>query len=171
MSDKIPRPTKNDDRDAWRAYWQVQSMPWRTEPEVNEERQAYLAERRAVEPDIEQGIYPFTDVKLDRADVEWLLATHESDGMQGPVDWSDQRQQTRAGLDLRGAVLANIESTGKRKADRSVPLDLSDLPLAGLRAGAPFDPACKVSPRNRSSGVLFVFWLLATLVSPRSPHP
>jgi hypothetical protein len=111
MSDEIQRPT-TDDRDAWKAYWTVQGMPWRTEPEIDAERRAYLAERRAVEPDIEQGIYPFKGVKLDRADVEWLLATHESDSMQGPVDWSDSRQRTRPGLDLRGADLANIDDAG-----------------------------------------------------------
>ena len=32
------RPAIND-RDAWRAYWQTQGMPWRTEPEIDEERQ------------------------------------------------------------------------------------------------------------------------------------
>ncbi len=49
---------------------------WRTEPEIDTERQRYLAERRAIAPDIEQGIYPFRGIKLSRADVEWLLATH-----------------------------------------------------------------------------------------------
>ena len=56
-------------------------------------------------PDIEKGSYPFKDVKLNRADVEWLLATHESEGLRGPVDWSDERQRIRQGLDLRGADL------------------------------------------------------------------
>src|SRR5260221_8252627 len=76
MSDEPQRPTI-DDRDAWKAYWQAQGMLWRTEPEIEEERQAYLTERRVVEPDIERGTYPFRDenggIKLTRADVEWLL--------------------------------------------------------------------------------------------------
>ncbi len=30
MSDEPQGPT-TDDRDAWKAYWQAQGMPWRTE--------------------------------------------------------------------------------------------------------------------------------------------
>src|SRR5690242_1330038 len=104
MSDELPRPT-SDDREAWKAYWAAREMAWRTEPEVDEERQRYLAERRATEADIGRGIYPFKGIKLMRADVEWLLATHESGGMIGPVDWADERQRGRDGLDLRGAWL------------------------------------------------------------------
>jgi uncharacterized protein YjbI with pentapeptide repeats len=106
---------------SWSDFWKAQGMPWRTEPEIDEERQGYLAERRAIQPDIEKGIYPFKDIKLDRADIEWLLAAHESGGARGPVDWSDERQRTRDGLDLRGADL--------RRAD------LRALPLARLRGG------------------------------------
>src|SRR2546426_12315345 len=112
------RPT-NDDKEAWKAYWKEQDQPWRTEPEIDTERQKYLAERRSITPDIEQGIYPFKDVKLSRADVEWLLATHENG--RGPVDWSDEHQRKREGLDLRGADLSYI--------------DLSNLPLARLCGG------------------------------------
>jgi uncharacterized protein YjbI with pentapeptide repeats len=54
---------------------------------------------------------------LTRADIEWLLVTH--DGGRGPVDWSDESQRGREGLDLRGAVLEGV--------------DLSELPLARLR--------------------------------------
>jgi hypothetical protein len=97
---------------SWPDYWKAQGMPWRTEPEIDEERQRYLAERRAIQPDIRQGVYPFKDVKLDRAEVEWLLATHESGGMRGPVDWSDKKQRHRAGLDLRGADLRGATLRG-----------------------------------------------------------
>ena len=38
--------------------------------------------------------------------MEWLLATHENG--QGPVDWSDEQQRDRKGLDLRGANLFRI---------------------------------------------------------------
>jgi hypothetical protein len=124
MSEQSQRPT-TEDRDAWRAYWQAQGMPWRTEPEIGEERRAYLAERRAVTPDIERGIYPFHDenggIHLTRADVEWLLATHESGGLRGPVDWSDAKQRKRDGLDLRGADLRHAHLTA--------------LPLSRLRGG------------------------------------
>jgi uncharacterized protein YjbI with pentapeptide repeats len=119
MSEQPQRPT-TEDPNVWHAYWQAQGMPWRTEPAIDEERQRYLAERRALQPDIQRGIYPFKDIKLDRADVEWLLATHESGGMRGPVDWSTPKQRGREGLDLRGVDL--------READ------LSRLPLACLRA-------------------------------------
>jgi uncharacterized protein YjbI with pentapeptide repeats len=110
---------------SWNDYWTKQhNLPWRTEPEINEDRQQLLAERRSIMPDSEQGIYPFKDFKLDRADVEWLLATHESGGMRGPVDWSDPKQRGREGLDVRGADL--------REAN------LVRLPLACLRAGLRF---------------------------------
>ncbi len=116
QANTLQRPA-NDDKEAWKAYWEKQSQPWRTEPEIDAERQKYLAERRSIEPDILQGIYPFKDIRLSRADVEWLLATHE-DG-RGPVDWSDESQRKREGLDLRGANLREI--------------DLQNLPLARLR--------------------------------------
>src|ERR1700682_2576422 len=90
----LQRPTTNDP-DTWRTYWETQGWPWRTEQEIDAERQKYLAERRAIVPDIEKGIYPFKDIKLSRADVEWLLATHENG--RGPVDWSAEFQGTRRG--------------------------------------------------------------------------
>src|SRR5690242_9114334 len=80
----------------WRQHWQSQGQPWRTEPEIDEQRQEELAQRRSIVPNIEQGIYPFRGVKLTRADVEWLLATHENG--RGPVDWSDESQRKRKGL-------------------------------------------------------------------------
>jgi uncharacterized protein YjbI with pentapeptide repeats len=125
--DREPTPERPapDGSDSWPAYWQAQGMPWRTEPEIDAERQRYLAERRAVKPNIERGIYPFRDengsIKLTRADVEWLLATHESGGMRGPVDWGDEKQRWREGPDLRGADLRAI--------------DLNHLPLTCLRGG------------------------------------
>src|SRR3989442_2574310 len=72
----LQRPS-NDDQKAWREYWVNQGQPWRIEPEIDEKRQTYLEERRAILPDIEQDIYPFRDIQLSRADVEWLLTTHE----------------------------------------------------------------------------------------------
>src|SRR5262245_45987059 len=93
-STPVPR-----DREAWR----VQGPPWRSEPEIDAERQRLLAERRAVPPDIKGGVYPFagSDLALTRADIEWLLATHDRE--HGPVDWDDVAQRGRDGLDLRGA--------------------------------------------------------------------
>ena len=120
MSEEPPRPV-SDDRDAWNTYWATQGMPWRAEPEIEEKRQRYLTERRAIRHDFERGIYPFGGVQLARADVEWLLATHESGGIRGPVDVSDVVQQMRDGLDMRGADLRGQ--------------DLSGLPLARMRGG------------------------------------
>jgi hypothetical protein len=34
----------NDDKEARKVYWKTQGQPWRTEPEINAERQKYLAE-------------------------------------------------------------------------------------------------------------------------------
>jgi uncharacterized protein YjbI with pentapeptide repeats len=115
---KLIRPT-NDNKEAWIAYWKQQGQPWRTEPEIDEKRQKYLEERRGIVPDTKQGIYPFKAIKLCRADVEWLLATHES-GV-GPINWSDESQRERMGLDLRGADLRKV--------------DLHALPLACIQGG------------------------------------
>ncbi len=115
----IPQRPTTDDKEVWKAYWKAQGQHWRTEPEIDEERQKFLTERRAIVPDIEQGIYPFREIDLSRADVEWLLATHENG--HGPINWNDESQQERQGLDLRGSIL-----------DRT---NLSNLPLAKLQAG------------------------------------
>ena len=114
----VPRPAAAD-RNAWHAYWQAQGQPWRTEPEIDQKRQAELAKRQAVVPDIEKGIYPFQEVKLSRADVEWLLATH--DNVQGPVNSREDELSRRKGLDLRGTDLRM--------------LDLRNLPLARVYGG------------------------------------
>lgn len=125
MAEDVARPTSENDRAGWNAYWTAQGMPWRTEPEVGQERQAYLIERRNVTPDISKGTYPFRDeaggVKLTRADVEWLLATHESGGIVGPIVAGDLAHRWREGLDLRGCDL-NREQ-------------LINLPLSRLRGG------------------------------------
>lgn len=106
MSDERPQRPHDDNRDAWKAYWTTQGMPWRTEPEVDAERQAFLAERLAIKADTEAGTYPFKDIMLVRADVEWLLAT------PGARDWYGANQESgneerwrRDGMDLRGADL------------------------------------------------------------------
>src|SRR5215472_11192057 len=75
----------------WKEFWATQGLEWRTEPEIDAERQGELAARRSITPDIAQGIYSFKDMKLSRADIEWLLATHENGG--GPVDYHDQSQR------------------------------------------------------------------------------
>jgi uncharacterized protein YjbI with pentapeptide repeats len=113
------QPPTTNDPDVWKTYWEAQGQPWRTEPEIDAARQKYLAERRTIVPNIEQGIYPFKGEKLSRADVEWLLVTH--DNSQGPVDWSGDQQVRRMGLDFRGMDL--------RKQD------LRNLPLTRIFGG------------------------------------
>jgi uncharacterized protein YjbI with pentapeptide repeats len=53
-----------------------------------------------------------------------LLATHEHG--RGPIDWSDEQQHEREGLDLRGADLKQV--------------DLRNLPLACMRGGLTWFP-------------------------------
>jgi uncharacterized protein YjbI with pentapeptide repeats len=96
------RPT-NSSQQSWGSYWQAVGQPWRIKPEIDVDRQALLTQRLSIQPDLEEGIYPFKDFKLGRADIEWLLANHENG--RGPVDWRDQEQRNRLGLDLRGANL------------------------------------------------------------------
>src|SRR5262249_53785871 len=112
------RPADGD-RAGWRAYWQTRQQPWRTEPELDEERQGRLARRQELVPNIRDGIYPFGGMTLGRAEVEWLLAAHEHG--RGPVDWNDEAQRAREGLDLRGADLRGV--------------DLRGLPLARMLGG------------------------------------
>jgi uncharacterized protein YjbI with pentapeptide repeats len=90
---------------AWDTFWAEHGQPWRTEPEIGADRQAMLAARRGIVPDAARSAFPFKGVRLDRADVEWLLATHESG--RGPVDPNDGSQRDRVGLDLRGADLSH----------------------------------------------------------------
>ncbi|MEO7002929.1 MAG: pentapeptide repeat-containing protein, partial [Ktedonobacterales bacterium] len=114
----VERPATMD-HTSWVAYWKRLGQIWRTEPEIDAERQRILTERRRTQPNIARGAYPFAGVQLARADVEWLLATHDNGA--GPVQWEDERQRGREGLDLRGALLANA--------------DLRRLPLARLIGG------------------------------------
>jgi hypothetical protein len=108
----------SDNRNEWSDYWKTQAQYWRTEPEIDTERQMYLMKRYLSSDDSKQGIYPFKDVILDRADVEWLLKMHEN--KYGPLDHFMIGLPAR-GLDLRGANLRYV--------------DLSRLPLTQVRCG------------------------------------
>ena len=109
-----------DECDIWRDYWRAHNQPWRTEQEIENQRQVELHNWRSTLPSIGQSRYPFRGVKLNRADVEWLLASHESG--QGPIEWTpDVQYKAHLGLDVRGADL--------RKAR------LAGLPLASMRGG------------------------------------
>src|ERR1700730_16885696 len=97
----------------------VSGMLWRTEAPIDGERQAYLSGRRAIIAHTDSGVYSFKDVELSRADVEWLLETHE-DRLE-PVGRGGERQGACVGLDLRGALLQQA--------------NLSNLPLARMQGG------------------------------------
>jgi uncharacterized protein YjbI with pentapeptide repeats len=139
-------PPTTDERGAWRAWWRTQGQNWRLEPEISPVRQALLAERRTTVPEVRTSTYPFAGMSLTRADVEWLLATHENG--RGPVMWDDPTQRERIGLDLRGADLqgANLRglplarllgglagATGEQIAAAAVCLERSDLREAQLQ--------------------------------------
>ncbi len=118
------RPALGDFR-SWPDHWQAQGMTWRTEREIDADRQRYLAERRVVQPDIERGIYPFRDengsITVTRADVEWLIATFQSaETVKTAIELS-ATGTGRVRLDLRGASLEGVHLEG--------------LPLTGLQAG------------------------------------
>jgi hypothetical protein len=104
-----------DDDRAWLAYWEAQHQPWRTEPEIDVGRQQYLEEHLTVK-EREWERYPFKDIVLDRADVEWLLANY-ADGRRF-AEQSYQLLHKRSGLDLRGVDLRKV--------------DLHGLPLQGV---------------------------------------
>ncbi|GAC1391945.1 MAG: hypothetical protein NVS4B11_33480 [Ktedonobacteraceae bacterium] len=105
----LTRPTIAS-RDEWATYWKAMNQLWRTESEIDLERQAYLMQRMAIKVDLDEGVYQFRGVKLNRADVEWLLAQHENG--RGPVDVRDLAQLDRVGIDLRGADLRGANLRG-----------------------------------------------------------
>src|SRR5258708_34295144 len=106
MSDAPRHPTRNDGRKDWKAHWTAQELPWRTEPEIDKVRQRVLTGRQAVQPDPQLGVYPFKGMKLNRADVEWLLANLKDGDARGPINGRDEAQRERRGLDVRGAGLS-----------------------------------------------------------------
>jgi uncharacterized protein YjbI with pentapeptide repeats len=132
----VARPTTNDP-ESWRSYWDYLEQYWRLEPEIPEERQRELSARRHLSLDLDSGIVPFQGLRLNRADVEWLLATHESRGFTGPVDHSDPRQFKREGIKLIGADLTGA--------------NLRDLPLTGVQAGLFGNEWFRATPQQRLS--------------------
>ncbi|HET8840931.1 MAG TPA: pentapeptide repeat-containing protein, partial [Ktedonobacteraceae bacterium] len=138
-----------NDAEQWKEHWRTQGLPWRTEPEISKGRQEELAQLRSIAVDVIRKVYPFKDVGLSRADIEWLLITHESEGIYGPVIYNDERHWKRRGIDIRGAYLAQVnlrdlpltrmqgavlphEVTGERKAVIAINLDKADLAGAHL---------------------------------------
>ena len=69
---------------------------------------------------MKKKVFILLAVKLNRADVEWLLATHENG--RGPVIWSDETQRERIGLDLRGADLAKSTQSYEDPLYKALPI-------------------------------------------------
>ena len=91
MQEQRRTSSATDDPTEWLHYWRsfgdryvADDEPWRTQPLISPERQQLLAARLAVAPDIEESRFPFKDIALTRADIEWLLDAHR-DG-QGPLE-------------------------------------------------------------------------------------
>ncbi|MGI9061889.1 MAG: hypothetical protein ACR2H5_25320 [Ktedonobacteraceae bacterium] len=127
------QPTEEDHK-SWLVDWQQQGYLWRTEAEITEKQKTFLAECLRVVPDIKQGIYPFKETRLARADIEWLLATHQ--GGRGLVEWHNPMQHLRIGLDLRGANLIGV--------------DLHALPLSRIHAGLTETERADTAARQRA---------------------
>lgn len=106
MNDQRPDLTP-DKSQTDRISSSYQDKSWRTEPEIDEQRQQFLHEchTRLSEADDEGNIFPFKDgpqgIKLTRADVEWLLTKHEIP----PVDWADHAQRLLHGPNISRAIL------------------------------------------------------------------
>lgn len=130
---------------SWPAYWKAQGAPWRKQPEIDEAQRRFLAQRRMVTPDIEHGRYPFRDergsISLTRADIEWLLATHDDGlGANGPVTWRGESAWRPDGIDVRGADLAGE--------------NLSNLPLTRLLASLRFDEWMMATEAQREAAAV-----------------
>lgn len=122
------------ERLSWQAHWAARGQPWRIQPEIPPERQRFLARRRAITPNIIQSVYPFRDIALTRADVEWLIATqpHDTPGA-GPGD-------DAPGLDLRGADLRHV--------------DLARLPLRRLCGSLTREEGFSVTEEHREAAAI-----------------
>ena len=113
----------------WRAYWQAQGQPWRTEPEIKLLRQQELVACQDIVPDIAEGRYPFRNCTLSRADIEWLLATQ----------LAPQPLPTTM-LDMRGANLSKV--------------DLRSLPLQSLYGGLSEQEWRIATPEQRETAAI-----------------
>jgi uncharacterized protein YjbI with pentapeptide repeats len=101
-----------DDHDAWLAYWTSMNQPWRREPEIDTKRQEELSKCHDIVPDIKKGIFPFKEMELCRADIEWLLATYGFVASGDACCPIRRKRSERNGLDLRGANLRKVDLTG-----------------------------------------------------------
>ena len=82
------------------AWWDGEELP-------SKSRRTWLAHRRKISPDIEKGIYPFGGQILDRADVVWLLKTHNNGS--GPVEWNPDREFSASEYSLVSANFGQVQ--------------------------------------------------------------
>jgi hypothetical protein len=103
-----PSHPSTDDPDAWLDHWSRLGQLWRREPEIGADRQRFLAQCcESSAGSVEHP--PFKGIKLDRADVEWLLATYSA----RIEDAGNGQRFNLHGADLHGV---NLESRGLRFA-------------------------------------------------------
>src|SRR5215469_11795519 len=81
--------------------WRSLGQPWRTEPEIDGERQRFLSERRASGAVSWWRSYAFAGIRLTRTDVEWLSAALP--------EAEDAGQSDSQGLDVRGVDLRGVD--------------------------------------------------------------
>ena len=117
----------SDDMFDWLTYWNDRGLEWRTEPEIDIERQQILWKLLNEASKGDQGQHPFKHIVLKRDDVEWLIARYIFG--YGSEEWQDERWRNnwrkRYVLDLSSAVF--------RKADlHGLPLTNVDLSKAVL---------------------------------------
>lgn len=131
---KLEMPLTSDG-DSWKAYWLSVGQRWRTEPEIDQDRQNFLVCLLTTIPDDEPNMSPFLGVELTRADVEWLDAnplvdvkklveqleelSKDKDKVKA-LDIPELRRKIHSllanenRLDLRSADLRRVDFTGIR---------------------------------------------------------
>ena len=55
MDMQVQKPCTNGSIERWKEYWKEQGQLWRTEVEIDAQRQMELAQHRSIVPDIEEG--------------------------------------------------------------------------------------------------------------------
>jgi uncharacterized protein YjbI with pentapeptide repeats len=151
------RPKTNDQR-AWHAYWQAQNQPWRTEPEIDDERRQYLDERLA-HKEREWEHFPFKEVVLARADVEWLLERTQEQRII--AEQGEPVRPKRHELDLRGADLRKVDLHGLPLQE----VDLYDAHLEGAVLSATHLERANLSAAYLQGAYLYQAHLEETFLS------
>ncbi len=127
---------------SWTAYWEEHGQPWRIEAEIEPARQQLLRKHLQIVADVTKMRFPFSEVALCRADIEWILANYFPEytfAHQDSVSLSSLPTQPLI-LDLRGAHLEGI--------------NLRALPLPGVRAGLSDEEARQLPAAQRQAAAV-----------------